>query len=80
MLEELQFMKSYGLHPEINAGVCVPIVMRYNISLIFVLCYKDKSGISISRITVVALYFQKLVFEMGGYYIPNFWRICSDCK
>ena len=29
VLEELQFISSYCLHPEINVQVYVPIIMRY---------------------------------------------------
>jgi hypothetical protein len=36
VLEELQFIASFYLHPEINVQVYVPIIMRYNEGYIFV--------------------------------------------
>jgi hypothetical protein len=57
VLEELQFIASFYLHPEVNVQVRVLIIMRYIGGYIFVVVSQNTSDANSARIKLGTLIF-----------------------
>jgi len=57
VLEELQFIASFCLHPEVNIQVRVPIIMRFTGGYIVLVVPQNRSDTNSARLKLATLIF-----------------------